>query len=214
MSKARPTVLYVGCDYTEHQPEEWTKFTNHFNVIIYDCPSVDEFIRRMTPGEEYSNIDAIMRPSWLKAPPFQHQHLFRGKSVDHYPPSLKIIVSGGHGYDVVDVERIAARGIVFCNSPNTCTEATGKRYLRGMTEDSELCDLSYSKFISIFHLRRTMREDRRIRSIATIKSHCGRPIRTNSRNNRSRRHRPGNSSKSLGLRNAHPLLFPHPQTSI
>lgn len=85
MSKVLPTVLYVGCDYTEHQPEEWTKFTNYFNVIIYDCPSVDEFIRRMAPGEEYSNIDAIMRPSWLKAPPFQHQYLFRGKSVDCYP---------------------------------------------------------------------------------------------------------------------------------
>jgi len=46
--------------------------------------------------------------------------------VDYYPPSLKIIVSGGHGYDVVDVERLADRGVVFCNSPNTCTEATGK----------------------------------------------------------------------------------------
>jgi len=126
MPSALPTVLYIPSIYTEHEPEEWESFSKFFNVLIYDCQTPEEFIKRLQPGGQYHTIDAIMRPSWLKAPPYQNHHLFRGQIVDHFPPSLKIIVSGGHGYDVVDVDRLTDRGIWFCNSPNTCTEATGE----------------------------------------------------------------------------------------
>ena len=208
MSKSVPTVLYVGCDYTEHQPEEWARFTAHFNVIIYDCPSVDEFIARMAPGGEYSTIDAIMRPSWLKAP------LFRGKPVDYYPPSLKIIVSGGHGYDVVDVERLADRGIVFCNSPNTCTEATGKltySYMR-WTGCSELCDVSYTQCVSVFHFCGTVCSDRTIRYVAPIKSYCRRSFGPYHCSDRSRRYWSSDRTTSRGLRHANTLLLPLSET--
>jgi hypothetical protein len=125
MSSLRPTVLYIPSIYAEHQPEEWSRFSSRFNILTYDCPTVSDFVKCLQPGGKYSTIDAIMRPSWLKAPPFHNQQVFAGEPVSHFPPSLKIIASGGHGYDIVDVDRLTERGIWFCNSPDTCTEATG-----------------------------------------------------------------------------------------
>ncbi|KAK5094665.1 hypothetical protein LTS08_008521 [Lithohypha guttulata] len=100
-----------------------------FNLIYYDCENTSEFITRLQPGGPYSNVVAIVRNGWLKAGPLAQQALFATDIIPHYPPSLKLICCSGHGHDAADVRAIQARGIWYCNTPDTCTEAVANTSL-------------------------------------------------------------------------------------
>jgi lactate dehydrogenase-like 2-hydroxyacid dehydrogenase len=100
-----------------------------FNLLYYDCPSTTEFIQRLQPGGPYSNIVAIVRNGWHKAGPLANHRPFASEIVPHFPSSLKIICCSGHGYDAADVPAITSRGIWYCNTPDTCTEAVANTAL-------------------------------------------------------------------------------------
>ncbi|CAI6270335.1 unnamed protein product [Periconia digitata] len=93
------------------------------NLLYYDCPTTDEFKERMKPGGIYANVVAIMRNGWHKAGPLANQRPFAADVVPYFPTSLKLIACSGHGYDAADIEGLNARGILYCNTPNACTEA-------------------------------------------------------------------------------------------
>lgn len=96
---------------------------DRYNLIYYDCQNTDEFIERLRPGGQYANVVAIVRNGWLKAGPLAQQTLFATHIVPYYPPSLRIICCSGHGHDTADITAITQRGIWYCNTPDTCTEA-------------------------------------------------------------------------------------------
>ncbi|KAH8896121.1 glyoxylate reductase [Thozetella sp. PMI_491] len=119
----KPTVLVIlstvcGPDDTP----EWRVVRSKFNILIYDCKSIDEFCERLKPGGPYSRIDAIFRTGWLKVGPYAEQKMFSGKPIDYFPPSLRFITCSGHGYDAADIPALTARGIAYANTPDTCTE--------------------------------------------------------------------------------------------
>ena len=100
-----------------------------YNLLYYDCANTDEFIERLQPGGPYANIVAIVRNGWLKAGPLAQQTPFASKIVPHYPSTLKLICCSGHGYDAADLPAITTRGIWYCNTPDTCTEAVANTSL-------------------------------------------------------------------------------------
>ncbi|EFX05291.1 glyoxylate reductase [Grosmannia clavigera kw1407] len=126
---AKPTVLLVESPCREVDPEQWARVQNRFNLLHYDCDTVDEFCRRLAPGGAYAHIDAIVRVGWLKAGPYATHQLFCGRPVGLFPTSLKLICCTGHGFDAADIAGLSARGIVYANAPDTCTEAVANTAL-------------------------------------------------------------------------------------
>lgn len=126
---AKPTILLVTSAVRTLHPEQWARITSKFTILTYDCPSVADFCQHLAPGGAYAHIDAIVRTGWLKAPPFSTHQLFTTGVIAHYPPSLKLIVCSGHGYDAADLPALTARGILYCNTPDTCTEAVANTAL-------------------------------------------------------------------------------------
>ncbi|KAI5920452.1 glyoxylate reductase [Camillea tinctor] len=119
----KPTVLLVLSPvHGDSDTPEWKRLYERFNVIQYDCKTIDEFCERLKPGGPYSKINAILRTGWLKAGPFADQQLFRGQPVEFFPPSLKFIACTGHGYDAADIDALSEKGIAYANTPDTCTE--------------------------------------------------------------------------------------------
>lgn len=126
----KPTVLVVlSSIHGDLSTPAWQRTRDNFNIIQYDCPSVEEFCKRLKPGGPYSNIDAIFRTGWLKSGPYSQHLLFRGDPLSCYPPTLKYIGCSGHGYDAADIEALTARGITYANTPNTNTEAVANTAL-------------------------------------------------------------------------------------
>jgi lactate dehydrogenase-like 2-hydroxyacid dehydrogenase len=126
----KPTVLLVLASiHGDLSTPAWQRTRDNFNIIQYDCPSVDEFCKRLKPGGPYSNIDAIFRTGWLKSGPYSQHLLFRGDPLSFYPPTLKYIGCCGHGYDAADIEALTTRGITYANTPNTNTEAVANTAL-------------------------------------------------------------------------------------
>ncbi|KAB8219521.1 glyoxylate reductase [Aspergillus novoparasiticus] len=95
----------------------------NFNLLYYDCDSVNDFIERLKLGGQYSGVVAIVHNGWHKVGKFASERLFAPEVVPHFPPCLRIICCSGHGYDASDVKGLSARGIWFCNTPGACTEA-------------------------------------------------------------------------------------------
>lgn len=126
----KPTVLVVlSSVHGGLSTPAWQRTRHNFNIIQYDCLSVDEFCKRLQPGGPYNNIDAIFRTGWLKSGPYSNHQLFRGDPLSFYPPTLKYIGCSGHGYDAADIEALTARGIAYANTPNTNTEAVANTAL-------------------------------------------------------------------------------------
>ncbi|KAH9899053.1 glyoxylate reductase [Xylariomycetidae sp. FL2044] len=126
----KPTVLLVlSSVHSDTSTPEWQEVYARFNILHYDCSTVDEFCERLQPGGAYSQISAIVRTGWLKAGPYAQHLLFRGRPVDLYPSTLRYIGCSGHGYDAADIEAITRRGIAYANTPDTCTEAVANTAL-------------------------------------------------------------------------------------
>lgn len=122
----KPRILYVPWDNPVHDDEAWTRLNSNFDLITYDFDSVEAYmeeLRKPCHGK-IGFIDGICRSTWLKSNPYVHHYIFRGEAVRLLPKSVRIIVQSGHGYDIVDVEYLTSRGIIFCNSPDSCSRAT------------------------------------------------------------------------------------------
>ncbi|OAG41668.1 hypothetical protein AYO21_04132 [Fonsecaea monophora] len=127
MNIEKPTVLFIHSSTGAQDATKWAGIAQRFEVLEYDCSTVAEFISRLkTPNHPYTRIEALVWTGWLKAGPYaaQSEQLLRGEPLELMPNTLKLISCSGHGYDHADVDRMSERGILFCNTPNACTEAT------------------------------------------------------------------------------------------
>jgi hypothetical protein len=120
---ARPDILFMDASIGAIDHARRARLSECYNILHYDCNSDSHFIAKLLPGGPYSNIIAIVRSGWLKAGPFAQHLPFAPRVVRYFPPSLRIICCSGHGYDAADVPALTAKGIVYCNTPNACTEA-------------------------------------------------------------------------------------------
>ncbi|GMF38243.1 unnamed protein product [[Candida] boidinii] len=121
----KPKVLYFPWVLNVHDDDSWKTLNEKFEIVNYDCSSVEEFIEEARkPNGKYSGIDAICRSSRIHGKPFGGQHIFNGEAAKAIPDTVKLIVSSGHGYNRTNLELLADRGILFCNSPNTASQST------------------------------------------------------------------------------------------
>ncbi|KAF2165086.1 hypothetical protein M409DRAFT_67380 [Zasmidium cellare ATCC 36951] len=119
----KPDILLIESSVQAIDEPRRQLLAKKYNLIQYDCDSVDDFIERMKPGGLYASIQAIVRLGWHKVGRFADLRPFATEVVAHFPPSLKIVSCSGHGYDAADTVAMAERGIWYCNTPNACTEA-------------------------------------------------------------------------------------------
>ena len=107
----KPDVLLIESSVQAIDKPRRQRLVEKYNLIQYDCDSVEEFVERMKPGGPYSTIQAIVRLGWHKVGSFANLRPFATEVVAHYPPSLKIVSCSGHGYDAADIVAMAERGI-------------------------------------------------------------------------------------------------------
>lgn len=100
ISRPKPTILVLAHGVRSLSPALSRHIHAEYNIIDYDCESVDICMRRMIPGGPYSEIDAIVETGWKKTEPFLGHNLFSAEMVQAYPSSVKIVCCSGHGYDV------------------------------------------------------------------------------------------------------------------
>ncbi|KAL2817014.1 glyoxylate reductase [Aspergillus cavernicola] len=125
----KPDILVIESTVQVRDHLRRQALAERFNLIYYDCESMEQFKERLKPTGSYGNIAAIVRNGWLKAGPFAYHTPFATDIVPHFPPSLKLICCSGHGHDTADIEALSARGIWYCNTPNACTEAVANTAL-------------------------------------------------------------------------------------
>lgn len=122
-------ILMIDSTVQAVDHERRKALSERFNLIYYDCEDTDEFIRRLQPGGAYSSVVAIVRNGWHKVGPLAQQRPFATEVVRNFPETLELICCSGHGYDAADVPAMTARGILYCNTPDTCTEAVANTTL-------------------------------------------------------------------------------------
>lgn len=123
---SKPRILYVPCDQAVHHDEAWKTVQEKFDIVTYDFDTIDQYMDELKKPDhgKIGYIEAVFRPSWLKGSPYVHHYIFRDEAVRLLPKSVKICVQSGHGYDIVDVDYLTSRNIIFCNSPHSCSRAT------------------------------------------------------------------------------------------
>lgn len=100
ISMRKPTVLVLAHGVRSLPPTLSKHIQTQYNIIDYDCDSIEICMTRMSPGGMYSEIDAIVETGWKKSEPYLGHNLFSTEMVQAYPSSVKIVCCSGHGYDM------------------------------------------------------------------------------------------------------------------
>ncbi|OAX77749.1 hypothetical protein ACJ72_07947 [Emergomyces africanus] len=117
----KPSILYAGRPI-RYATSQWEKFQHHFTIIPYTSRSKSEFIHALQSGGPYSSINGILRPAISE--PKTDLPLLDKELIAHLPTSCKIIASVNHGYDGIDTEELARRGIWYCNGAGAANDST------------------------------------------------------------------------------------------
>ncbi|KKY22417.1 putative glyoxylate reductase [Diplodia seriata] len=125
----KPTILLIH-SHTRTPAEPilpdatWSRLHHLFTIrtLPPTVTTIPAFLSHLA-NEEKDNIAAILRTGWLKAGPHADMRFFATDVVPHLPASVEFVTCSGHGHDAADVRALAARGIAYANTPDTCTEA-------------------------------------------------------------------------------------------
>ncbi|KAJ4258466.1 hypothetical protein NW757_003034 [Fusarium falciforme] len=113
---AKPTILVIGSATGLVADETWANFTTNFNVKSYDFPTNAAFHDSLRSGD-CKDVDGIVRLG-LNLPEGCEKVLigWTHRGLAHFPPSLKVIVNFGHGYNDEAVDELREKGITFFNT--------------------------------------------------------------------------------------------------
>ncbi|TVY34482.1 Glyoxylate reductase, partial [Lachnellula occidentalis] len=116
----KPIVLHIG-DPVKWNTELYAQFSKDFTIIR---PSTeerqrDQFIKSLKE-KKWGNFAAIFRPFWNTGGEMGN---WDKELISLLPQSCKISASAGAGFDWVDVEAMAQRGIIYCNSAAAASES-------------------------------------------------------------------------------------------
>lgn len=129
----KPEVLFIRSHGRDPEPDlapgEWDRLNGLFTIHHFAGASLVDYRAGLAPGGPWSNVSAIIRTGWLKTGPFAGWLFFGPDEVPRLPSSLQLVACTGHGYDAADVPGLAARGIAYSNTPDTCTEAVANTAL-------------------------------------------------------------------------------------
>ncbi|KAH7120635.1 D-isomer specific 2-hydroxyacid dehydrogenase [Dactylonectria macrodidyma] len=112
-----PKALVIGSPQGLVSDAAWAAFSSRFDVRMYDFTTTESFHQSMQGDGGCHDISTIVRLG-LNIPP-GIEKIGQGwtkRALPHLPPSLRLIVNFGHGYDEEDVPALKARGIEFANT--------------------------------------------------------------------------------------------------
>ena len=111
----KKNLLLIG--HPQQLPAEtWAAFCSRYNIIHYNFPTHEDFYKSLANGICH-NIDGILHISFNT--PADNEPVRQGwtaRALPHFPPTLKVIVKFGHGYESEDIEGLKAKNISFYNS--------------------------------------------------------------------------------------------------
>ncbi|KAK9365363.1 D-isomer specific 2-hydroxyacid dehydrogenase [Lipomyces kononenkoae] len=113
----KPHVLLLG--EIVHAKAEWEALSEVATLSVCDSSTKEEFIRDL--AGKYSDVMAVYHCHMKDAKPGA---IINKELIDALPPSLKFICHNGAGYDMVDVNACAKKGIIVSNTPGTVSDAT------------------------------------------------------------------------------------------
>lgn len=106
---SKPSILHLG-DPPRWHADLYSKLTTHFNVITPTAAERErpEFLKALKE-KRWGNFIAIMRPFWNTGG--------EGGRVDRemislFPEGVKVYASAGAGFDWVDTDILAERGMI------------------------------------------------------------------------------------------------------
>ncbi|PQE21794.1 D-mandelate dehydrogenase protein [Rutstroemia sp. NJR-2017a BBW] len=116
----KPIILHIG-DPVKWNLELYSQLSRDFNIIR---PSTeerqrDEFMRALKE-KRWGDFSAIFRPFWNTG---GEMGRWDKDLIPLVPESCKIFASAGAGFDWADVDLLADRGIVYCNSAAASSES-------------------------------------------------------------------------------------------
>ncbi|KAH8656719.1 D-isomer-specific 2-hydroxyacid dehydrogenase-like protein [Tricladium varicosporioides] len=119
-SEAKPIVLHIG-DPVKWNLDLYSQFEKDFTVIR---PSTeerqrDEFMKGLKE-KRWGDFNAIFRPFWNTG---GEMGRWDKEMIPLIPESCKIFASAGAGFDWADVDLLAEKGIIYCNSAAASSEA-------------------------------------------------------------------------------------------
>lgn len=109
-------ILVIGSPEGLIPEDVWDEFASRYTVSMYDFPTLKDFHEALQSGP-CSNISGIVRLG-LNIP-LGIDKVGQGwtrRALPYLPPSLRLIVNFGHGYDEEDVPGLNAKGIRFFNT--------------------------------------------------------------------------------------------------
>ncbi|CAK40774.1 hypothetical protein CBS63078_6790 [Aspergillus niger] len=116
MSSAKPRILFFNP--VRHAVPFYEKLQEHAQTEVVTSKGREEFFKDVTG--KYKDIFAIYRTSASGAVAGK----FDAELINHLPESCKYIFHNGAGYDPIDTEACAKRGIIVTNAPDPVTDAT------------------------------------------------------------------------------------------
>lgn len=115
---SKPIVLHCG-DPIKWNHALYARFEKMFTVKHIGSVSRADFIKALK-NKSYGDFDAIYRPFWNTG---GEMSPWNEELISLLPSSCKIYTSAGAGFDWVDTQGLAKRGIVYCNAASACTES-------------------------------------------------------------------------------------------
>ncbi|WYZ41214.1 hypothetical protein EsH8_V_000109 [Colletotrichum jinshuiense] len=109
-------ILVIGSPSGIVPDKVWASFCSRYDTYMYDFPTVQDFYQSMSAGVCH-DILGIVRIS-INTPP-GNETIGQGwtrRALPYLPPSLKVIVNIGHGFEEEDVPGLNASGIEFFNT--------------------------------------------------------------------------------------------------
>ncbi|KAH6876430.1 D-isomer specific 2-hydroxyacid dehydrogenase [Thelonectria olida] len=114
----KPIVLQLGDDIKWNH-DLYNEFKDKFEIKrSYSMPRA-EFIQALKT-KAFGDFFAIYRPFWNTGGEMGN---WDEELISLLPDSCKVYASAGAGFDWVDTETLAKRGIVYCNAAAACTES-------------------------------------------------------------------------------------------
>ncbi|KAI5359169.1 putative D-isomer specific 2-hydroxyacid dehydrogenase, catalytic domain-containing protein [Septoria linicola] len=118
MSSQKPILLHCGDDIKWNK-ELYQTLRSKFTIVrSYSMPR-EEF-KQALKSRTFGDFAAIYRPFWGTG---GEMSPWNKELTDLLPSSCKIYASAGAGFDWVDTQALASRGIIYCNAGAACTES-------------------------------------------------------------------------------------------
>ncbi|KAF2430382.1 D-isomer specific 2-hydroxyacid dehydrogenase [Tothia fuscella] len=114
----KPVLLHLGDD-VQWNRDLYNKLQERFNIMRSYSMNREDFKNALSHNR-FGDFAAIYRPFWNTG---GEMGAWDEEFISLLPRSCKIYASAGAGFDWVDTQRLARRGIIYCNSAPACTES-------------------------------------------------------------------------------------------